>query len=399
MLHSVLINVRKPFLKYFPVPTPECIVGAQSVQDVPALLNSYKGKHPLIVTDNTLLELGVVEQVLKPLDAQNIAYHLYSDIAPDPDFETVRTGVEQYHQGECDSLILIGGGSVIDCGKAIAASVATKKDISKLVGLLRVHRFVPPMIAIPTTAGTGSECTIAAIVTDSQQGIKCAVNDPFLVPKCAILDPTLMTGLPPHITAHTGIDALTHGIESYLSGYAGRFSKDQSIRAIKTVFTMLPIAYENGQDLEAREAMALASYQAGLAFTRTYIGYVHAIAHQLGAIYHLPHGLANAIVLPKVLAYCRPNIDGKLAELARATGISDSPENTQAAALFMEKLAELLDALDIPKSVAVLKSSDIDLIAQRAIDEAFGQYPVPVQLNHAQCREILAGLLKLRPTA
>jgi alcohol dehydrogenase len=332
VLHSLLVNIRKPFLKYFPVPTPECIVGAQSVQDVPALLNSYQGKHPLIVTDNTLLELGVVEQVLKPLDAQNITYHLYSDIAPDPDFETVRTGVEQYHQGECDSLILIGGGSVIDCGKAIAASVATKKDISKLVGLLRVHRFVPPMIAIPTTAGTGSECTIAAVVTDSQQGIKYAVNDPFLVPKCAVLDPTLMTGLPPHITAHTGIDALTHAIESYLSGYAGRFSKDQSIRAIATIFSTLPIVYKNGRDLEAREAMALASYQAGLAFTRTYIGYVHAIAHQLGAIYHLPHGLANAIVLPKVLAYCQPNIDGKLAELARAISISDNPDNTQAAA-------------------------------------------------------------------
>jgi alcohol dehydrogenase len=393
VLHSLLINVRKPFLKYFPVPTPECIVGAQSVQEIPELLNRYQGKRPLVVTDNTLLELGVVTQVLGPLDAQNIVYHLYSDITPDPDFETVRTGVAQYLLGDCDSLILVGGGSVIDCGKAIAASVATKKDISKLVGLLRVHRFVPPMIAIPTTAGTGSECTIAAIVTDSEQGIKCAINDPFLVPKCAILDPTLMTGLPPHITAHTGIDALTHAIESYLSGYAGRFSKDQSVRAIETIFSTLPIAYRNGQDLEAREAMALASYQAGLAFTRTYIGYVHAIAHQLGAIYHLPHGLANAIVLPKVLAYCQPNIDGKLAELARAISISDNPDNTQAAALFLEKLTELLDALDIPKTVAVLKTSDIDQIAQRAIDEAFGQYPVPLQLNQTQCREILIGLL------
>jgi len=393
LLHSLLINVRKPFLKFFPVPTPECIAGAHSVQDIPVLLNRYQGKRPLIVTDNTLLKLGVATQVLKPLEAQNVAYNLYSDITPDPDFETVRTGVERYHQGGCDSLILVGGGSVIDCGKAIAASVATNKDISKLVGLLRVHRFVPPMIAIPTTAGTGSECTIAAVVTDSQKGTKCAVNDPFLVPKCAILDATLMTGLPPHTTAHTGIDALTHAIESYLSGYAGRFSKDKSIRAIATIFSTLPVAYKNGRDLKAREAMALASYQAGLAFTRTYIGYVHAIAHQLGAIYHLPHGLANAIVLPKVLTYCQPHIDCKLAELARATSISDSPDNTQAAVLFMEKLTELLHTLDIPETVAVLKSSDIDQIAQRAIDEAFGQYPVPLQLNQTQCREILLSLL------
>ncbi|MGD9021078.1 MAG: iron-containing alcohol dehydrogenase, partial [Lysobacterales bacterium] len=171
------------------------------------------------------------------------------------------------------------------------------------------------------------------------------------------------------------------------------FSREQSIQAIEGIFSKLPIAHENGQDLEARETMALASYQAGLAFTRTYVGYVHAIAHQLGAIYHVPHGLANAIVLPAVLAYCRPAIDRKLAELARAVNINDSPDDAQAAAAFVETLNDLLELLDIPKTVAALQSSDIDEIAQRALDEAFGQYPVPVQLNHAQCREILLGLL------
>ncbi len=393
MLHSLLVNVRKPFLKYFPVPAPECIIGPQSVQEIPDRLNSYKGKCPLIVTDNVLLELGLISPVLESLDAHGISYHLFSEIEPDPDFETVRSGVERYQQKKCDSLILIGGGSVLDCGKAIAASVATGKDISRLVGLLRVHRTVPPMIAIPTTAGTGSECTVAAVITNRQQRIKQVVADPFLVPKCAILDPTLMIGLPPQITAHTGIDALTHAIESYLSGYAGRFSRDQCTQAIKGIFSKLPIAYKNGQDLEAREAMALASFQAGLAFTRTYVGYVHAIAHQLGAIYHVPHGLANAIVLPEVLAYCRPKIDRKLAELARAVNISDSPDNAQAATAFMQKLNGLLEELEIPKTVAAMKSSDIDQIAQRALDEAFGQYPVPVQLNHTQCRELLLSLL------
>lgn len=393
MLHSLLVNVRKPFLKYFPVPTPECIVGPQSVREIPDRLDRYKGKHPLIVTDNVLLGLGLIEGVRKILDAHGISYHLFSEIEPDPDFETVRAGVERYQQEQCDSLILIGGGSVIDCGKAMAASVATGKDVSRLVGLLRVLRFVPPMIAIPTTAGTGSECTIAAVITDPEKGIKHAIGDPFLVPKCAILDSTLMLGLPPHITAHTGIDALTHAIESFLSGYARRFSRDRSIQAIKGIFSKLPTAYQNGQDLEAREAMALASYQAGLAFTRTYVGYVHAIAHQLGAIYHVPHGLANAIVLPEVLAYCRPKIDRKLAELARAVNISDSPDDTQAATAFMEQLNGLLEKLDIPQTVAAMKLSDIDQIVQRALDEAFGTYPVPVQLNHTQCRELLLRLL------
>ena len=393
MLHSLLVNVRKPFLKYFPVPTPECIIGPRSVREIADRLNSYKGARPLIVTDNTLLELGLVSAVFESLDSNDISYHLFSEIEPDPDFETVRAGAERYRQGECDSLILIGGGSVIDCGKAIAASIAARKDISALVGLLKVHRSVPPAIAIPTTAGTGSECTVAAVITDAQQGIKRVIADPFLVPRCAILDATLMTGLPPHITAHTGIDALTHAIESYLSSYAGRFSREQSIQATRAIFSKLPIAYVNGQDLAAREGMALASYQAGLAFTRTYVGYVHAIAHQLGAIYHVPHGLANAIVLPEVLAYCRPKVDRKLAELARAADISDSPDNAQAATAFMEKLNGLLETLGIPKTVAAMKSSDIDRIAQRALDEAFGQYPVPVQLDHAQCREILLGLL------
>ena len=393
MLHSLLVNIKKPFLKYFPVPTPKCIIGPQSVQEIPDQLRSYKRKCPLIVTDNVLLELGLISPVLKSLESNGISYHLFSEIEPDPDFETVRMGVERYQQKKCDSLILIGGGSVLDCGKAIAASVAKKKDISSLVGLLRVHRPVPPMIAIPTTAGTGSECTVAAVITNRQQGVKQVVADPFLVPKCAILDPALMIGLPPHITAHTGIDALTHAIESFLSGYAGRFSRDQCIQAIKAVFSKLPIAYKNGQDMEAREAMALASYQAGLAFTRTYVGYVHAIAHQLGAIYHVPHGLANAIVLPEVLAFSRPKIDPKLAELARAVNISDSPDNTQAATAFMEKLNGLLEALEIPKTVAEMRSSDIDQIVQRALDEALGQYPVPVQLNHTQCRELLLRLL------
>lgn len=393
MLHSLLVNIRKPFLKYFPVPTPECVVGPGSVREIPQRLHGLEGKRPLVVTDDTLLDLGLIAPVLESLQARDMPYHVFSEIAPDPDFETVRAGVQRYQQEKCDSLILIGGGSVIDCGKAMAASIARKKDISSLVGLLKVLRFVPPIIAVPTTAGTGSECTVAAVITDSRQRTKRVIADPFLVPKCAILDATLMLGLPPRITAHTGIDALTHAIESYLSGYARRFTREQSIQAVNSIFAKLPIAYTDGQNLEAREAMALASYQGGLAFTRTYVGYVHAIAHQLGAIYHVPHGLANAIVLPAVLAWCRPRIDRKLAELARAADISDSPDDAQAATAFMNKLTGLLEVLEIPTTVAAMKSSDIDEIAQRAIDEAFGQYPVPMQLDHAQCRAILLGLL------
>ncbi len=324
--------------------------------------------------------------MLEALKQADMPFTVFDEVKPDPDYATVRAGAKRYRQSGCDGIIAFGGGSPIDCAKAIAASVKTKKDVAKLPGLLKVHRPIMPLIAIPTTSGTGSEGTVAAVVSDIESKAKRAITDPFLVPKAAVLDSQIMLGLPPQITAETGIDALTHAIESYLSQYANAKTETLSLNAIKAIFEYLPRAYQNGQDSEAREKMAVASFEAGLAFTRTYIGYVHAIAHQLGAFYHVPHGRANAMVLPYVLKFIAQRDNQRLTMLACTLGY----KNSQA---FIQEVEELLELLSIPKHIIELRAEDIPALAQQAIKEAFGEYPVPEEMNVLQCQQILKALL------
>ncbi|WP_394152592.1 iron-containing alcohol dehydrogenase [Vibrio maritimus] len=386
MLHQVLVSVKKPFIKMVPVPKPECIVGQGKVLDVAKYCQQYSVSKPLVVTDKVLLGLGLLDGMLASLENAGINASIFDEVKPDPDYATVRAGVKQYQANGCDGVIAFGGGSPIDCAKAIAGSVKTKKDVAKLPGLLKIHRPIMPLIAIPTTAGTGSEGTVAAVVSDVESKTKRAITDPFLVPKAAVLDPDIMLGLPPQITAETGVDALTHAIESYLSLYANAETQTMSLNAIKAVFEYLPKAYLDGSDCEAREKMAMASFEAGLAFTRTYIGYVHAIAHQLGAFYHVPHGRANAMVLPHVLKFIEQRDNARLTTLALTLGYKHSET-------FIQEVEGLLDALDIPKYVAELQKEDIPALAKQAIKEAFGEYPVPEEMNVQQCQQLLEALL------
>lgn len=386
MLHQVLVSVKKPFIKMVPVPKPECIVGQGKVLDVAKYCQQYSVSKPLVVTDKVLLGLGLLDGMLASLESAGINASIFDEVKPDPDYATVRAGVKQYQANGCDGVIAFGGGSPIDCAKAIAGSVKTKKDVAKLPGLLKIHRPIMPLIAIPTTAGTGSECTVAAVVSDVESKTKRAITDPFLVPKAAVLDPDIMLGLPPQITAETGVDALTHAIESYLSLYANAETQTMSLNAIKAVFEYLPKAYLDGSNREAREKMAVASFEAGLAFTRTYIGYVHAIAHQLGAFYHVPHGRANAMVLPHVLKFIEQRDNARLTTLAQTLGYKDGEA-------FIQEVEGLLDSLDIPKYVAELQKEDIPALAKQAIKEAFGEYPVPEEMNVQQCQQLLQALL------
>ncbi|WP_234494203.1 iron-containing alcohol dehydrogenase [Vibrio maritimus] len=386
MLHQVLVSVKKPFIKMVPVPKPECIVGQGKVLDVAKYCQQYSVSKPLVVTDKVLLGLGLLDGMLASLESAGINASIFDEVKPDPDYATVRAGVKQYQANGCDGVIAFGGGSPIDCAKAIAGSVKTKKDVAKLPGLLKIHRPIMPLIAIPTTAGTGSEGTVAAVVCDVESKTKRAITDPFLVPKAAVLDPDIMLGLPPQITAETGVDALTHAIESYLSLYANSETQTMSLNAIKAVFEYLPKAYLDGGDSEAREKMAVASFEAGLAFTRTYIGYVHAIAHQLGAFYHVPHGRANAMVLPHVLKFIEQRDNARLTTLALTLGYKHSEA-------FIQEVEGLLDALDIPKYVVELQKEDIPALAKQAIKEAFGEYPVPEVMNVQQCQQLLEALL------
>ncbi|GEM78936.1 iron-containing alcohol dehydrogenase [Vibrio superstes] len=394
MLHKIIVSVKKPFLKMLPIPEPKLVEGQGAVSQIAELCLSLGIRHPLVVTDKVLVKLGVVDSIRTPLREAQISFSLFDDVDPDPGFEVVRNGVRQFVENHCDGIVAIGGGSPIDCAKAISACTKTNKDVSKLLGLMRVRRPIYPVIAIPTTSGTGSEGTVAAVISDHQARKKWAITDPFIVPKIALLDPNLLVGLPPQITAETGVDALTHAIESYISGYANNYSKQLSISAIQRIFRYLSVAVKDGNNLNARQEMARASYEAGLAFTRTYIGYVHAVAHQLGAFYHIPHGRANAIVLPSVLRFIATTDPKPVASLARAVGCTMEDSDRENALAFIEKVEGLLTQLGIPDFVAELKIADISQIAKQAIDEAFGNYPVPVEMSEVQCQNMLKGLVK-----
>ncbi|UPQ88860.1 iron-containing alcohol dehydrogenase [Vibrio sinaloensis] len=386
MLHQLLVTLKKPFIKMVPVAKPHLECGANKSLDVARFCQQLEIHRPLIVTDKILVELGLIDNVYSSLKHANLDSDLFDRVTPDPSFELVREGVGFFNASECDGIIAVGGGSAMDCAKAIAASISTGKDVARLTGLLKVHRKVLPIIAIPTTAGTGSEATVAAVVSDRSAQRKYSITDPFLVPKVAIIDPTLMLGLPPQITAETGFDALTHAIESYLSRYANRTTRALSITAIERIFRSLPKAYHHGEDCEAREQMALASYEAGLAFTRTYIGYVHAIAHQLGALYHTPHGLANALILAHVLRFIAQRNSPILNQLAIELGFSGSEE-------FIARIETLQSELGIVRRLERLKLQDVKTIATQALDEAFGEYPVPEVMSQQECESLVAKLL------
>ncbi|GEA60129.1 iron-containing alcohol dehydrogenase [Vibrio comitans] len=394
MLHKILVGVKKPFLKMLPIPEPKLVAGEGSVSQVDELCKELGITHPLIVTDKVLVRLGLIEPVLISLQRAGLPFAMFDEVEPDPGFDEVRKGASQFVAAHCDGIIAIGGGSPIDCAKAISACAKTNKDVSKLLGLMRVHRPIYPIIAVPTTSGTGSEGTVAAVISDHQSRKKRAITDPFIMPKVAILDANLIAGLPPKITAETGADALTHAIESYISGYSNAYSQQLSISAIQRIFRWLPVAVADGNNLDARQEMAMASYEAGLAFTRTYIGYVHAIAHQLGAFYHIPHGRANAIVLPSVLHFTAVSDPSSIALLAKATGFSTGDTDMANAQAFIDKVELLLRTIEIPETIDELKIADISRIAKQAIDEAFGDYPVPVEMNEKQCQSLLKGLVK-----
>lgn len=282
----------------------------------------------------------------------------------------------------------------MDSAKAIGVAVANGKHPRQLVGYFKGWNPPPPLYAVPTTAGTGSEVTVAAVISDPENGTKLVIADTRLVPRLAALDPSLMTGLPAPITAATGMDALTHAIEAYIGEWGTDFTDRMALAAVAMIYENLPVAFASGQDLAAREKMALASTYAGLAFTRANVGNVHAIAHQLGGRYHTPHGLANAIVLPAVLRFSSPAITRKLATLAARARVSDPgrPEVEQARA-FLESVEAMNASLGIPVQLDALREEDIPALAKAACWEADTNYPVPRRMSRADCEGLLRQIL------
>ena len=333
----------------------------------------------LIVTDAGIVRSGIAAQLEAVLDEDDISYAVYDQTRPNPTVVNVEQALSLYRRYRCQALIAIGGGSSMDCAKAVGARLARPgTPLGKLKGTLRILRPLPTLIAIPTTAGTGSETTLAAVITDTQAQHKYVMNDFVLIPKYAVLDARLTLSLPPHLTATTGMDALTHAVEAYIGRSTTRQTRQEALEATRLVFANVERAYRNGRDYEARSNMLTAAYRAGIAFSRSYVGYVHAVAHSLGGQYNIPHGLANAVLLPYVLERYGSRIHRKLHDLAVAAGVANAQESDAgAAAKFIRAIRQLNARMGIPETLEGIRPEDIPVMAAHAEKEANPLYPVP----------------------
>jgi alcohol dehydrogenase len=374
-----------------PMPKPTLFTGADSSLELCDAISHLNIKRVLVVTDKVLLELGVLDKIFERLQENGVDYNVYDGILPDPSYEQVEDGLKVLKRKKCEAILAVGGGSPIDASKAIAARATNDKPLEKMAGLFKLRKAPLPFFAIPTTAGTGSEVTIVSVVSNTETHQKTPIIDPKLVPAMAALDGNLMLGLPPSVTAATGMDALTHAIESFISTNATPETRSYSLAACKLIMENLETAVHDGKNFQARQNMAMASYYAGLAFTKAGVGYVHAIAHNFGALYSTPHGLANSIVLPHVLDYSKNEIVADLAELAKVSGLKKGRESDNTLAdKFIAKIREMLVSFNIPSKLDSLKVDDIPHIADLALDEAHANYPVPKYMDHATARELIS---------
>lgn len=338
----------------------------------------------LIVTDDVLHnKLKMIEGLKENMDAAGVKYFVYDKTVPNPTIDNIEEGLKMYYDNGCDCLVAFGGGSSMDCAKGIGARITRpKKTIPQMKGLIKIRKKLPPLFAVPTTSGTGSEATVAAVISNSETHEKYPINDPVLIPQYAVLDPSLTLGLPKHITSTTGMDALTHAVEAYIGSSNTEKTKDMAIRATKLVFENLEKAYDDGSDYKARRNMQFASYYAGIAFTRAYVGNVHAIAHTLGGMYGVPHGLANAVILPHILDFYGEKAYKKLADLANAVGITG--DEATRAKKFIQAIKDMNEYMAIPTGIKGIKEEDIPTMVDRAYAEANPLYPVPVMMDKAQ---------------
>lgn len=369
----------KEVVKHFDWTEPALIKGAGSVVRLADEVRNNHVDSVLIVTDKGISKLGLTRQLLVALNEHGIRCTVYDDTNPDPSIENVEQARRVYIDNGCKGIIAFGGGSPMDCAKTAAARIARPdKPVEKMRMPLAIRKPLPPLFAVPTTAGTGSETSIAAVVSNARTKEKFAIMDPVLRPKYAVLDAELTVGLPQHITSTTGMDALTHAVEAYIGKSNTPETSLAAEKAVKLIFENLLTAYTDGKNLTARENMLEAAYYAGLAFTRAYVGYVHAIAHCLGGAYHIPHGLGNAVALPYVLDAFGASAHERLARLAVVAGIVTTEKtDEQKALLFIEKIRELNRQMSIPEGFDAIKPSDVAPFAKRAFKEGNPMYPVP----------------------
>lgn len=380
--------------RLMPFNWPESFEGRNSSLGLCNYIAEQGHKRVLIVTDSMLVQLGMIEPMKTALEAKGLSTTIFDGVTPNPTVEQIEAGLLVLQAHDCDCLLAVGGGSPIDAAKLIGARAKNNKPVQKMAGLFRVFRGMLPLYAVPTTAGTGAEITIAAVVTDTAEQRKLPVMDLHLLPAAYALDSTLMAGLPAPITAATGMDALTHAVESYISRNAYKSTRELSLHATQLIMANLNTAVVDGTNLDARQAMAIASNMAGKAFTQAGVGYVHAVAHNFGGLYHTPHGLANAIAMPYVLDFSLPSCADRLAELARACNIGPAGgDDMQRATAFIARIREMNTAFNIPKGLEDLRAEDIPKIATAARKEARFTYAVPRYLDQKSCEALVSNML------
>ena len=361
-----------------------------SINDIPEILRAKKINNVIFVTDKGLVAAGLAKRIEDMLSKAKIGFTTYYDTVPNPTIENVEAVRNLYHNTGAQGFVSLGGGSAMDCAKAAAARIARPhKQIPKMRGILKVHKKLPLIVAIPTTAGTGSEATVTTVITDSKKNHKYPISDFCLIPPYAIHDYTLTTGLPQKMTSTTGMDALTHAVEAYIGRSLNKTSAANAEEATQLIHKYLYRAYTDGNDAEARQNMLRASFCAGLAFSMSYVGYIHAVAHSLGGKYGTPHGLANSVLMPIILREYGECVYPRLARLARKSGVvTEGRSDEETAKLFIDWIQEMNDKMNIPRILDNIRDEDIPEMAAHADAEANPTYPVPRLMNKKELERL-----------
>ncbi|MEM7474560.1 MAG: iron-containing alcohol dehydrogenase [Planctomycetota bacterium] len=379
----------KMFTRLFPSQKPLLFTGVDSTLQLASLVHTTGYRRPFLAVEKTVLRLGLLDGLLEYFKREGCEVTVFDGIVPNPTYEVIEKGIAACRSGDCDCVFVVGGGSAIDAAKVIAACCSNDACVEQIVGVLKVKQPTLPFYAVPTTSGTGSEVTNAAVISETETHQKKFVVDSKLIPSAAALDANMLKSLPPHITAATGMDALTHAIEAYTSVNRFRDAEEDAKVAVKLLVEQLPIAYADGGDLKARELVALASFLAGYAFNKSGLGYVHAISHQISANYNTPHGLANAVILPRVMRFNQSACQERYADLERVVSGVDVGSDDVLANRFIARVEALGQQLSIPKGLEDLREEDFDTITKNALKEARSYYAVPRLMSSKQCKEIL----------
>jgi len=370
-------NVMRAASYVMPWRTPTVLADYSELADE---LRAHGVTSVLVVADPGLVRAGLEPKLEESLRTAGFTVAAYTDTAAGPTVDDVDRALDIYYHNECNGIVAIGGGSPMDCAKAVGARVAhPDKSINQLRGVLKVRSGMPYLAAVPTTAGTGSETTVAAVITDPATHEKGAINDPALIPQAAVLDPKLTEGVPPAVTAATGIDALSHAVEAYIGNSNTFETKRDALIATNLIFRYLPRAVKDGHDLEARAQMQRAAFLAGTAFTRAYVGYVHALSHQLSGAYGTVHGVGNGALMPIVLEKYGASAWKQLADLGRAADLPNWDQGTdeEKAQRFIAAVRSLVVEVGLPLFLPEIQEADIPALAERAAKEGNPLYPVP----------------------